>query len=118
MPYQRPDRYIDFPNEIKNMIKTIKLNLSKIDSPFTDVLLPKGQNIVFIRNVFIYFNQELRARILRTIADKCLADDGIIFVSMSEIAQLDETVLPPSLEKVADGNIFYFHKKSKNTVRR
>ena len=110
-PYKTDDGKIEFDSEIKDCIRTQRLNLSMIDSPSIAGLLPKNQNIVFLRNVFIYFSQELRARILRTIAEECLADDGILFVSMSEIAQIGSDILPPSLEKVFDGNVFYLHKK-------
>lgn len=111
LPYRTNEGKIVFPDEIKSCIQTRKINLSKIDSPLGDANLPKNQNIIFIRNVFIYFSQELRIRILNSIVDKCLAEGGILFVSMSEIAQFDSNMLPPSLEKVMDGNIFYFKKK-------
>lgn len=111
LPYGTNEGKIVFPDEIKSCIQTRKINLSKIDSPLGDANLPKNQNIIFIRNVFIYFSQELRIRILNSIVDKCLAEGGILFVSMSEIAQFDSNMLPPSLEKVMDGNIFYFKKK-------
>ena len=111
LPYGTNEGKIVFPDEIKSCIQTRKINLSKIDSPLEDANLPKNQNIIFIRNVFIYFSQELRIRILNSIIDKCLAEGGILFVSMSEIAQFDSNMLPPSLEKVMDGNIFYFKKK-------
>jgi len=110
-PYIHADRRIVFPNEIKDCIRTRKINLSTMDEPETALFLPKNQNIIFLRNVFIYFNQELRAKILGTIAEKCLAPDGLLFVSMSEIAQLGNDVVPPSLERVCDGSVFYFHKK-------
>lgn len=110
-PYISSDNKILFPNEIKSCITARKINLSMIDSPLSDSLLPKNQNIIFLRNVFIYFNQDLRSSILRTIAEKCLADGGVLFVSMSEIAQLDSSVMPSSFEKVMDGSVFYFHKK-------
>jgi len=109
--YQREDRKVEFPDHIKNSIHTKKINLAQIDSQETESILPKSQNIIFLRNVFIYFSQELRARILRTISEKCMCDGGILFVSMSEIAQLDSTVVPPSLETVMDGKVFYFTKK-------
>lgn len=111
LPYRTNEGKIIFPDEIKSCIQTRKINLAKIDSPLGDANLPKNQNIIFIRNVFIYFSQELRIRILNSIVDKCLAEGGILFVSMSEIAQFDSNMLPPSLEKVMDGNIFYFKKK-------
>lgn len=111
LPYGTNEGKIVFPDEIKSCIQTRKINLSKIDSPLGDANLPKNQNIIFIRNVFIYFSQELRIRILNSIVDKCLAEGGILFVSMSEIAQFDSNMLSPSLEKVMDGNIFYFKKK-------
>ena len=111
VPYKKDERTIQFSGEIKDCIRTQKINLSVIDSPETQLFLPKNQNIIFLRNVFIYFNQELRSRILRTIAGNCLAEDGILLVSMSEIAQLGSEIVPDSLEKLVDGSVFYFHKK-------
>ncbi len=115
LPYRREDGRVAFPDEIKKNINTFELNLSEIDSGLYDSVLPKEQNLVFLRNVFIYFTPELRKRILTAIADKCLADDGYLFVSISEIAQLDSSIVPSSLEKVVDGSVFYFHKISKAT---
>lgn len=112
-PYKGKDERIIFPDDIRSCIQTREINLSKLDDPKNDVNLPKGQNIIFIRNVFIYFSQELRSKILNVIAEKCLADGGILFVSMSEIAQFDSNVLPPSLEKIMDGSVFYFRKKTR-----
>lgn len=111
LPYRREDGRVAFPESIKKHITTMQLNLSEIDSEANDKLLPKNQNIVFIRNVFIYFTMDLRKRILQTISEKCLADDGYLFVSMNEIAQLDSSIVPKCLEKISDGNVFYFHKK-------
>ena len=116
LPYRRSDGRLQFKDDIKNCINPQIINLSELDSPLTTIVLPKNQNIIFIRNVFIYFTRELRSRILNTLATKCLADDGLIFVSMSEIAQLDSSIIPPSLEKIVDGNIFYFHKKTGGTA--
>lgn len=115
LPYRREDGKVAFPDHIKSHIKTIQLNLLGLISNLNTDLIPKNQNIIFLRNVFIYFSLELREKILRTITDKCLADDGYLFVSMSEIAQLDSSIVPDSLEKIADGNVFYFHKKCSDT---
>lgn len=111
VPYQREDRKIAFPEDIKRHITTLQINLTELDSPKNTLILPRNQNIIFIRNVFIYFSLELRKQILQTIADKCLAEDGYLFVSMSEIAQLDFSIVPKCLEKISDGSVFYFHKK-------
>ncbi|WP_407429471.1 CheR family methyltransferase [Treponema sp.] len=110
--FRQEDGKIAVPQELRSLVKIQKINLSEIDSPSYGKILPQNQDIVFLRNVFIYFSPELRSRILRTIADKCLGEGGVIFVSMSEIAQIDSVILPPSLEKVVDGNIFYLHKKT------
>ena len=113
LPYQREDRKIAFPEDIKKRVSSIRLNLTELDSIENSALLPLNQDIIFIRNVFIYFSLELRKHILQIIADKCLADDGYLFVSMNEIAQLDSSIVPACLEKLSDGNVFYFHKLSK-----
>lgn len=110
-PYITAENNIVFGSDIKDCIRTQKINLSTLDSPATALFLPKNQNIIFLRNVFIYFNQDLRARVLKTIAEKCLAPGGILFVSMSEIAQLGNEIVPPELERVVDGCVFYFRKK-------
>ena len=111
LPYRTPERKVAFSDDIRGAITTRQINLAKMDMPEVEVLLPKKQNIIFLRNVFIYFDMELRARILRTITDKCMDDGACLFVSMSEIAQIDQSVMPPALEKIADGNVFYFHKR-------
>ncbi len=113
--YRREDGRVAFPDRIKDCISTSILNLSEIDSPQNLFLLPKEQDVIFIRNVFIYFSLELRKKILKIIAEQCLADDGYLFVSMNEIAQLDSSIVPSSLEKIVNGNIFYFHKKTVKT---
>lgn len=111
-PYQREDRKIAFPENIKKHISTMQMNLTELDSPSNLQNLPKNQNLIFIRNVFIYFSVELRKQILKIITDNCLAEDGYLFVSMNEIGQLDSSIVPKSLEKLSEGNVFYFHKKS------
>ena len=111
-PYQREDRKIAFPENIKKHITTMQMNLTELDSPSNLQNLPKNQNLIFIRNVFIYFSIELRKQILKIITENCLAEDGYLFVSMNEIGQLDSSIVPKSLEKLSEGNVFYFHKKS------
>ena len=111
LPYRTPNAKIAFSDELRGYITTRQINLAEMGNPASEGILPKMQDVVFIRNVFIYFSQELRARILKVIADRCMAEDGVLFVSMSEIAQIDGSVMPASLEKVSDGSVFYFQKK-------
>lgn len=111
--YKQKDGSYKMSEELRNSITTKQINLSNLGMTETFSSLPKNQHIIFIRNVFIYFSMELRAEILQTVTDKCLADDGYIFVSMSEVAPLDDKIIPKSLEKIADGNVFCFHKKAK-----
>lgn len=110
--YKEPDGSIQMSDDIRAMVKTRQINLSKLNMPDTMFSLPRNQHLIFIRNVFIYFSMELRAEILKTIADVSLADDGLIFVSMNEVAPLDDKILPPNLERISDGQVFCFHKKS------
>lgn len=115
-PYRTGEKKIVFSNEIRSGITVRRINLSKIASNTVNAILPQKQNIIFLRNVFIYFDQNLRRDILATITEKCLSDGGILFVSMSEIAQLDSHIVPQALEKVMDGNVFYFRKKEADRV--
>ncbi len=98
---------IEFGENVKGMVSTKKINLTRLDR---DGLLIQKQNLIFVRNVFIYFSREMRAKILKTLAEKYLADGGLLFVSMNEIAQIDSEMTPPSLTKIADGDVFYFIK--------
>ena len=91
--------------KLRSSIITKHINLSDL----TD--FPKNQNIIFIRNVFIYFSNEMKKQILTKIAEESLAPGGYIFVSMNEVAVLDSLMIPDCLEQIHDGKVFYFHKK-------
>lgn len=108
--FQNADGYFVFPEEIRKKITVLQLNLAELEKQVLKV--PKKINIIFLRNVFIYFSMELRAKILKFITDNCLEPDGYIFVSMNEIAQIDSTIMPSNLEKISENNIFCFHKKN------
>ena len=105
-PYLTKEKEVLIPQEISSKIERRQVNLSKADSIF-----PKNINLVFIRNVFVYFSVEMRKEILQKIVDITLAPGGYIFLSMNEIATIDASSLPKGLEKCSDGNVFYFHKK-------
>ena len=105
-PYKKENGSIEFTDRVKEKISCRRINLSKLKD------FPSGQHIIFLRNVFIYFDLEMRHKILQKISDECLCDGGYIFVSMNEVASVDFSILPKNLEKISDGKVFYFRKKS------
>lgn len=104
------DEKICFPPAIKNSITSQRINLVDVES--YKIIGEKKFDIVFLRNVFIYFSLEQRYKILNNIAKNYLKDDGYIFVSLSETAQLEEKNLQFNLEKICINNVFVFHKKT------
>lgn len=103
-PYIQKDGSYVIPREIREKIHLRQINLSKPEE------LPKNQDIVFLRNVFIYFSPEMKKQILQRIADDSLVPGGYLFLSMNEVASIDSTIIPKNLEKICDGKVFYFHK--------
>ena len=53
----------------------------------------------------------MKKEILNKITKESLVPGGYLFVSMNEVASIDSMELPPGLEKVSDGKVFYFRKK-------
>lgn len=104
-PYKKEDGSFELPKEITSQITRKRINLSKM------IDYPLNQDIIFIRNVFIYFSLEMKKQILQKIVSECLNDGGYLFVSMNEVASIDSSIIPKELEKCSDGNIFYFHKR-------
>ena len=104
-PYKQANGSFELPKKICDQITRMQINLSRLTEEF-----PKKQDIIFIRNVFIYFSSEKKKEILTKITQESLVPGGYLFVSMNEVASVDAMQLPPELEKVADGKIFYFQK--------
>ena len=107
---------VELPQEIRNRAQFEKINLAKLSNPQSIFgpsaisLAPKNQDLIFVRNVFIYFSRELRKKILAALTEKCLVPGGYLFVSMNEIASLDSSLIPSGLTKFMDGKVFYFRK--------
>lgn len=108
--YSADDGFFQFPPEVRSRIRVQQINLADLES--CRALVPKMQNVIFIRNVFIYFSRELRGKILKFLAENCLDAGGYLFVSMSEVAQIDPEITPPGLEKVSEGSVFCFRKRN------
>ena len=113
-PYKQADGSYRFDTDTRSLVTTTYLNLARLDTPLMAAIMPKNQHIVFVRNVFIYFDRAVRERILSVIAEKSLREGGYLFVSTNEVAQIDGSLMPPCLEKINDGDVFYFHKKTAN----
>ena len=105
--YKRPDGSIEIPKSIRHKILRKQINLAKLQD------FPHNQDVIFLRNVFIYFSQETKKNILYKIASESLAPGGYLFLSMNEVPSIDSSILPENLEKKSDGKIFYFQKRLK-----
>ncbi len=111
-PYKTKDGTYRLSPELVGSVITKVMNLADLAKDVIPESLPRHQHVIFIRNVFIYFSLEMRAKILSALAKHCLAPGGCIFVSMSEIASIENRIIPPELERVMSENVFYFHKKA------
>lgn len=114
LPQADEDGRILMPEDLRAKINIKSINLSQLSNEDNLCQLPKNQHVIFIRNVFIYFSLEMRAQILRRIVDNSLAEGGYLFVSTNEIATLDDSIVPASLKKCSDGNVFFFKKRGIN----
>ena len=106
VPYcTRTDSGIVFDQQFLRGIRTFRFNLQQDTEP------PFGgkADIIFMRNVFIYFDRETRMRVTTKVAEH-LNDGGLLFFSMNEIGSIDGTVCPQSLHKTNDGSVYYFVK--------
>lgn len=110
LPYKQKDESFILPKSLCDRVERRQINLSRMMD------FPKNQDIIFIRNVFIYFSNEMKKQILNTIAENSLTPGGYLFVSMNEVATVDAMLIPPSLEKLVDGKVFYFRKKNQTGV--
>ena len=70
-------------------------------------------DIIFLRNVFIYFNKDTRKKIIEKISHY-LKNDGIIIFSMNEIGCINDEILPATLEKAHSDQVYFLQKKSHN----
>ena len=93
--------------EVLSKIRLSKFNLVN-DSAFP--MAPESVDILFIRNVFIYFAPEVRKQVLRKMS-QVLKKDGLLFLSINEVASVDCDEETP-LVKEHSGSIYYFRKVS------
>ncbi|MGN0729010.1 CheR family methyltransferase [Treponema sp.] len=109
-PFMRSDGTIHLDKAAFPNVSFSAVNLLSLADGAQTVNVSEKQDIIFARNVFIYFSREVRARIIATLAER-LSDEGILFLSIGEIASFDAAVTPPCLEKCSFGDIYFFRKK-------
>lgn len=100
--------YAVSPN-LKEKITCGRANLLDLDS---SKYVPQNEtvDIIFIRNVFIYFDNETRNAILRDLV-KRLKKGGLLFFSISEIAGIFPEEAGVPLVKNSTNYIYYFVKE-------
>ena len=105
-PYcKKNDNEIIFNRDFLNRIHRFKFNLIK------DTQLPFFENadIIFMRNVFIYFDKETRILVTKKVSER-LKHDGLMFFSMNEVGSIDNSIIPQSMYKTNSGVVYYFVK--------
>lgn len=73
-----------------------------------------SMDIIFMRNVFIYFTNELRLRILAKMS-KSLKEGGLLILSINEVGNIDRK-LPP-FEKLHAGVVYYLRKSPPESLK-
>ena len=107
-PYSiRKDKEIIFRQDFLSLIHTFKFNL--IQGNFSNLPFFEKVDVIFMRNVFIYFDKETRTAVTKKISER-LNDNGKLFFSMNEVGSIDNTVIPKELCKTNSGIVYFFEK--------
>ncbi len=116
-PYStRTENEIVFNRDFLYRIHVFKFNLLK--DPLSKLPFYENVDILFMRNVFIYFDKETRAAVTSKVTER-LKSDGLLFFSMNEVGSMDERVIPKNIYKTNNGGVYYFVKDNAaaNTMR-
>lgn len=91
-------------DQVKNMVKFFYLNLATDGYPFTQEGIDKF-DIIFCRNVLIYFRKDMVKRIIKKFYD-LLEDNGYLFLGYSEsLSKISRDFEPNSLY-----GVFFYEK--------
>ena len=105
-PYStRTENELIFRRDFLSRICTFKFNLIK--DPLSMLPFYENVDILFMRNVFIYFDRETRSRVTQKVTER-LKSDGLLLFSMNEIGSLDDRVIPKNFYKTNKGPVYYF----------
>lgn len=103
----RTETEIIFNRDFLYRIQTFKFNL--IQDGLDKLPFFENVDILFMRNVFIYFDKETRILVTKKVTER-LKNDGRLFFSMNEIGSIDNTVIPDNFYKTNTGDVYYFVK--------
>ena len=107
-PYStRTETELFFRRDFLNRIHIFKFNL--IRDELSKLPFFENVDIIFMRNVFIYFDKETRAVVTRKVTDR-LKSNGLLFFSMNEIGSIDEKIIPKNFCKTNNGAVYFFVK--------
>lgn len=98
---------ITFKKDFLRRIQSFKFNL--IQNETSQLPFYENADIIFMRNVFIYFDKATRILVTEKISER-LKNDGILFFSMNEIGSIDKSVIPENFYKTNHGVVYYFVK--------
>lgn len=105
----RNEKEIIFHHGFLSHIHSFKFNL--VNDSLEKLPFSENVDILFIRNLFIYFDSETRALVTKKIGGK-LKENGLLFFSMSEIGSLNEKLVPENFYKTNRMSVYYFVKKN------
>jgi len=106
-PYYNTKIYAPQKN-IRDTIHIMEFNLNTATSLPIEL---SNADIIFLRNVFIYFDTDKRTKILKTISNN-MKDNSFLFLSISEMASMDTKDLNQNLIKTKQNNVYYFVKQN------
>lgn len=95
-------------NELKEMVFGFPFNLFRFEG-CKECLGTNLFDIIFIRNVFIYFSEETKQACLKFMEER-LKPGGILFTSTNEIASVP-VPFNSSLKKIKKADVFFFYKE-------
>ena len=99
-----------YPEVIKK-IKIFKYNLTDFNNfPFDTKF-----DIIFMRNVFIYFDYNTRQKITERVV-KELNEGGHLFYSINEIGNINRKIVPDSMLKINYKQIYFYVKKDSKII--
>ena len=115
-PYitKKDENFIFIDKDLIKSVKAVQFNLTSGKNPFPEVT--EKMDLIFIRNVFIYFDVETRKKVLKFLSSM-LKDDGILLFSISEIASIDDYVIPEDLIKINSQDVYYFRHKTAEELK-